>query len=546
MGKDVRAKNFKFTRRAAVGYSTATASMMAVGGLTRVSHAAVSNGKPFTFDRYQDEAPVRGGELVVSDEKAVASLDPHLESVPDPSWSLMFDRLVAYRPTGEEAEPWAIMPELAESWEFSDDGLSATFTLRQDVVFHDGSAFNAEVAQWNFDRILSDQSVLRAQLEFVTGAEALDEFTLKVNFSEENSTPALLQIAASTQMVSQQAVESMGDEEFGRAPVGTGPCRFVEWIPDDSLTLERNPDYWQMGEDGEPLPYFDTIRSLHAVDLSRASVELRSGNIMAYQFPPARDIPTLVEDPSIEFYTPPATFRADLARVMVNMNVEPFTDLLVRKAALHALDETGFANAMGPGIMEPHYSLWWAPGVIGYDEEITSPRYDPDQARALLEEAGYPDGIDIVLTIQNRTNDRQAGQILKQMWDAVGLRTEIEASERVTFNSDLSEGNYQVAVIGTSITPDPESSSANYTTGGLVNWGKYSNPDVDELVVEGRRSSDLEQRVEIYKEIQRLINADAGLKILARHPLGFATSANLGGVSSVNGSLELRYAFMKG
>ncbi|MGB3305547.1 MAG: ABC transporter substrate-binding protein [Thermomicrobiales bacterium] len=492
--------------------------------------------------RQQGAAPVRGGELIVSDEKAVASLDPHYESVPDPAHSLMFDRLIANRPTGNEDEPWAIEGELAESWEFAPDGLSMTFALRPGVVFHDGSPWNAEAAKWNFDRIKSDLSVLKSQITFITGAEAVDDMTLKLTFSEQTASPALLQIASVSQMVSKAAVEEKGDEEFGRSPVGTGPCKFVEWIPDDSLRLERNPDYWRKGDDDQPLPYFDTIKSLHAVDLARASVELRSGNIMAYQFPPARDIPTLMKDENVAFITAPATYRADLARVMINMNAEPFTDLAIRQAAFYALDEAGFANAMGPGIMEPHHSLWWAPGVLGYDESIQTIGYDPDKAKQLLADAGHPDGIDIVLTIQNRTNDRQAAQILKQMWDQVGLRTEIEAGERVTFNADLAAGKYQVAIIGTSILPDPESASSNFTTGGLANWGKYSNPEVDNLVLEGRRMDDRAERAEIYKEIQRIINADAGLKILARHPLGFATSKRLQGVTSTGGSLELRFA----
>ena len=516
---------------------------VAIAASARLDGAMAAGGQGASASlRQQDAAPVRGGELIVSDEKAVASLDPHYESVPDPAHSLMFDRLIANRPTGNEDEPWAIEGELAESWEFAPDGLSMTFALRPGVVFHDGSPWNAEAAKWNFDRIKSDLSVLKSQITFITGAEAVDDMTLKLTFSEQTASPALLQIASVSQMVSKAAVEAKGDDEFGRSPVGTGPCKFVEWIPDDSLRLERNPDYWRKGDDDQPLPYFDTIKSLHAVDLARASVELRSGNIMAYQFPPARDIPTLKNDPNIAFITAPATYRADLARVMINMNAEPFTDLAIRQAAFYALDEAGFANAMGPGIMEPHHTLWWAPGVLGYDESIQSIGYDPDKAKQLLADAGHPDGIDIVLTIQNRTNDRQAAQILKQMWDQVGLRTEIEAGERVTFNADLAAGKYQVAIIGTSILPDPESSSSNFTTGGLANWGKYSNPEVDNLVLEGRRMDDRAERAEIYKEIQRIINADAGLKILARHPLGFATSKRLQGVTSTGGSLELRFA----
>lgn len=528
------------SRRTALGYGAGTAAALATLGTGIQAAAAAPSRRELAASRAQD-APVRGGELVVSDEKAVASLDPHYESIPDPAHGLLFDRLIASRPTGDEAEPWAIEGDLAESWAFAEDGLSLTFTLRQGVTFHDGSPWDAETAKWNIDRIKSDLSVLSSQIAFVDSAEAVDASTLRLTFSEVTAEPALLQIASVSQMVSMAAVEANGDEEFGRNPVGTGPCRFVEWIPDDSLRLERNPDYWQMGDDGEPLPYFDTVRSLHAVDLARASVELRSGAIMAYQFPPARDIPTLMGDPNIAFVTAPATFRADLARIMINMESEPFSNKQLRHAAQYALDEAGFANAMGPGIMEPHHHLWWAPGVLGYDESIRSIGYDPDQATALLAEAGFPDGIDIRLKIINRTNDRQAAQIIKQMLDQVGIRTEIEAQERVTFNEDLAEGLYQIAIIGTSIQPDPESTSANFTTGGLANWGKYSNPAVDALVLEGRQSSDRDARAAIYQEVQRIMVDDAGLKILARHPLGFATSTRLSGVTSVGGSLELRF-----
>lgn len=533
------------TRRVTRRQAMAIGAGAAATAITVSPSAFAAPGPSGTvWRRAQDAAPRRGGELVVSDEKLVASLDPHYESVPDPAYSLLFDNLLVFRPTGDEAEPWALEGELAESWTFAEDGRSLDLVLRQDVVFHDGSPWDAETAKWNIERIKGELSVFRTQVEFVSGAEAVDRSTLRLTFAEPTAAPALLQLAQVSRMVSRQAVESLGEEEFGRRPVGTGPCRFVDWIPDDSLRLERNPDYWQMGDDGQPLPYFDTVRSLHAVDLARAAVELRSGSIMAYQFPPARDIPTLRQDPSVEFVTMPGIFRADLARVMLNMNAEPFSNPQLRLAAMHALDETGFANAMGPGVMEPHHTLWWAPAVLGYDEAITSPRYDAELARQALAEAGFPDGIDVVLTIQNRTNDRQAGQIIKQMLDAVGIRTEIASAERVTFNSDLANGNYQLAIIGTSINPDPELSSANFVSGGLVNWGKYSNPEVDRLVLEGRRSGDPEERAGIYKEIQRIMNADAGLKILARHPLGYATSARLHGVSSSGGNLELKFAWM--
>ena len=492
----------------------------------------------------QEAAPVRGGEVVISDEKTAASLDPHLESIPDPAWGLIWDQLFAYRPTGDEATPWALEGELAESWEFAEDGLSLTLNLREGVTFHDGSPFDAETAQWNIERLQGETSVFRTQIAFVTGTEVVDDQTLVLTFEEPTAAPALLQLAQITKMASRQAVEEMGDEEFGRAPVGTGPARFVEWIPDDRLQLEKNPDYWRLGADEQPLPYWDSVRSLHAVDLARAAVELRAGNTMAYQFPPARDIPTLLNDPNITFVTPPGTYRADLARVMINMNQAPFDDVNVRLAAQHALDEAAFANAMGPGIMEPHYTLWWAPGVLGYDEAITTAGYNPERARELLADAGHPDGLDIVLKIQNRTNDRQAGQIIKQMLDAVGIRTEIEASERVTYNADLAAGDYQISIIGTSITPDPELSSSNLLSGGLANWGKYSNPEVDELIIEARQTNDNDERAELYKEVQRIVNEDAGLKILARHPLGFMTANRLQGVTSTGGSMELRFAWI--
>lgn len=533
----------QYTRRTVLGQA----------GLAAAASAAAMHGA-FGLPEFlgarlalaQEEAgpPVRGGELVISDEKTAASLDPHFESIPDPAWTLLFDTLFTYRPTGDEAEPWAMAPALAESWEFADDGLSLTLNLRQGVTFHDGSPWDAETAQWNIDRLKSDLSVFRTQIAFVTAAEVADPATLVLTFEEPTASPALLQLAQVSRMVSRQAVESMGDEAFARAPVGTGPCTFVEWIPDDSLRLERNPEYWEMGEDGQPLPYFDTVRSLHAVDLARASVELRSGNTMAYQFPPARDIPVLLSDPNIVFVTTPGTYRADLARMMLNMTAPPFDNLALRQAALHALDEASFANAMGPGIMEPHYTLWWAPGVLGYDETITSPMFDQDRARELLAEAGHPDGIDVTLKIINRTNDRQAAQIVKQMWDAVGLRTEIEGLERVTYNAQLAESEYEAAIIGTSITPDPELSSSNLLSGGLANWGKYSNPEVDELIIAARQTSDNEERAELYKEVQRLVNADAALKVMARHPLGFMTSNRLHGVTSTGGSMELRFAWL--
>jgi peptide/nickel transport system substrate-binding protein len=134
---------------------------------------------------------------------------------------------------------------------------------------------------------------------------------------------------------------------------------------------------------------------------------------------------------------------------------------------------------------------------------------------------------------------------MQQMLEVVGFRVTIETAERVTYNQRLADRDYHISTIGTGTSPDPEQQSGNFTTGGPGNWGAYSNPEVDDLVAQARQISDIDERAELYKEVQRLIHEDGEITILSRHPAGNMSRSRLKGIRRDQVVTNLRYAWLE-
>jgi peptide/nickel transport system substrate-binding protein len=182
----------------------------------------------------------------------------------------------------------------------------------------------------------------------------------------------------------------------------------------------------------------------------------------------------------------------------------------LRKAALTALNREAIMAVIGFGQATVAPYPYWNVGMIGYDDTLPRYDYDAEAAKALLAEAGFPDGIDIKLTVIQRPLEQQTAEMIKQMWDEVGIRTELEILERTAWIAKLKEGKDFDAAFWRAIFPaDPDQNGQLLLTGANSNWGNYSNPEIDRLMAEARSTLDVAQRQDLYRQVQQHIYDDA-------------------------------------
>jgi peptide/nickel transport system substrate-binding protein len=447
----------------------------------------------------------RGGTLRFGTRMEIA---PNMDPVQNTGLSEVLANsydLLSWSVRNEKTGNWEDKPGLAESWEMTNNR-TFVLKLRKGVKFQDGSPFNAEVAKWNLDRMKNyAKSAAKDDVGAISSVDQVDENTIRINL--KGAPAGLLGILATSGrgwMASKTAVDKNGDEYLTRASAGSGPFQFVEWKTGDSMTYKKWDSYWDKGGDGQPLPYLDGIKVNFRLDKTVKALDLRSGNLDFIDEVDVKDIPALKSDPNLEFVDYP--WSAQVQFFMLNMKKAPTDNLKIRQATLYSLDRENIAKVIGKGLGGPAY-YFWGPGTLGYDE--TLPRYDfqPQKAKQLLTEAGFPNGIDIKLTVNAREPEQSLSQVMKQMWDQAGIRTTIEQLERTALVSYMQTGSHQIALSGRGWgVIDPELFARRFVTDGDFNFAHLSDPEVNKCFQEGRDESDNAKRTEIYKRCQRIIH----------------------------------------
>ncbi len=459
----------------------------------------------------------RGGTLVHSQSWTYPTLDVHLSSIPTgPAYSSLYDTLIRHELVDDKVGRYELKPGLAESWEQADPK-TIVMKLRKGVKFHDGSDFNAEVAKWNLDRMRSDKkSFARDQTAAIDTVDVVDPYTIKLNLKAPS--PAILaglsggSNGSATGMLSKVAMDKLGPDKFALNPVGTGPMKFKQMIPDDRVVLERFEDYWMKGADGKTLPYVDQFVSRYIPDPSVAMVELRSGGIHVIDNIPPKDVETVKSDPSLVYWEMP---WAGPTYFFVGFNLKsgPFaTNLKLRQAALYAIDRESMAKAIGFGIGRPALYPLWNSSHLGYDESIVKYPFDLDKAKQFLKDAGYPNGIDVNLLVIAREPENTIGQMAAEMWSKAGIKTKLETLERLSWIDRMQKFNFDSGFWRISTQPvDDDEKRRYFGTGGASNWSSVADPELDKLMEQGGTTYDVKQRAEYYKKALTLIQEKAYL-----------------------------------
>ena len=448
--------------------------------------------------------PRRGGTITGAQQNDWEGFDPHRQTSSPGAFPLIYDTLVRWsvQPDGT----LKAQPGLATEWQLAND--AAVFKLRQGVKFHDGSDWNAEVAKFNIERLMDDKSSARSFVASIASAEVVDPYTLKLNLkTPAGSLLSNLSQAADgrTFMISKAMAEKAGDK-YGTSPdttAGTGPMKLVEWVQGSNHVVQRTGNYWENGADGQPLPYFDTLNVRFIADDSVRMVELRSGNVDVINNVQAKDVQAAQQDPAIDLVENP--YQVSAYQFTFSAKSEKFNNLKLRQAVQYAINRDAVAKVLGQGIGSA-MNYFLVKGYLGYDESLPHYTYDPAKAKQLLSEAGYPDGIDITLSTINRSVDQQQAQILQQMLEQVGIRTNLEVLERIAWVNKMQTLDYDMSTYFTTMRPDPDSIlGGRFETGDGKNYSGMSDSTLDQLLAKGRASYQDAERAAAYKDVQQRI-----------------------------------------
>jgi len=446
-----------------------------------------------------------GGTLTVAVPETFSGFDP-FEDIGRLDYNVavnVFDTLTTYGPD------YVPRPMLAESWEQTDE-TTWVFTLRQGVVFHDGTAFDAEAAKYSLDKLLA--SSFGDQFEAVETVEATGEHEITVTTARPMPTLLAQLTQPYAAMVSPTAYEA-DPEGFAQNPVGSGPFAFASWDQRSSLTLERNADYWRTDADGEAYPYLDAVEWEILPDAESAALALQAGEVDLLYKVPLPFVQALEAAPATEVYETP-TLGWEF--VMFRVDRPPFDNRHLRRAVQFAIDRQAIVETVAFGHAVPALgpippNSWAYDPAIETEGEIAATD-QPNKVDAELEAAGMPDGFSFTLVHPTLEPFNALAQALQGQLAEHDITVELDGKEIGAALDDLFSSNFEALLIDWSGRIDEALTFPSFfTTDGFNTFGKYGNPAVDPLVAEAGEVSDIERRAELYQEAQDLIVADSPL-----------------------------------
>ena len=428
-----------------------------------------------------------------------------------------------------------IQPGLAHAWNWSDDALRLTLHLRQDVSFHNGEPFDAEAARFSLEQLMA--STFLATFTNDLGLQRVvvdDPHTITLHF-EQPAGNAEFVLARASFVVPPVYYEQVGAQGFASRPVGTGPYAFVEWVRDDRVVFEAFDGYW--GDD----PRLERIvwRIIPEASSRVAALEAGEVDLITDVVPGARS--RIIGNPNLELVSRPGLRK--FATFFEMRYDHPVADARVRRALNYAVDKSALV-ALFEGEATALEGQYLTEGILGFNPDVDPFHYDPDAARALLAEAGYPDGFAMTLkyTVGRYPLDREMGEVVAAYLEAVGIRVEQIPLDIVEFNRQHAEEEtmgpaWQWGLL----TPaDP------HMTLGLFRPGTFfqrypDDPTIAELFAAGLREVDPTRRETIYQELVLRWNEDPlGIYTIVPNDLYAIRADVVGFVPRIDQVVDLR------
>ena len=437
------------------------------------------------------------GTLVMIIESSPTNLDPRvgLDAQSERIDDLIFDDLLA------RDDHLNVRPALAERWEIPDPK-TYVFHLHKGVRFHDGRALTSRDVKWTFDSLLQGKirSTKAAAYRLVDHIDAPDDYTVVFHLKEPFAT-LLWNLSDGAIGI----VPYGSGNELSQHPIGSGAFRFVSAEQDKDVVIVRNDGYWGSK------PLLKQVHFIVVPDTTTRALELRKGSAdIAINALTSDMVLTLQRDPNLQVLRAPGTVLSYLA---FNMRDSTLKEVSVRQALAYAIDRRPMIHYLWRDFARPAYSIL-PPESWAYNPDVPHYDYNPERARQLLDQAGYPadHGVRFHLTMKTSTEEstRLLAAVLQQQLREVGIALDIRTYEFATFFSDVTHGEFQLYSlrwIGGNEDPDIFEyvfHSSKFTPHG-ANRSFYTNPRVDALIDQARGELDQNARKQIYAEIQRIL-----------------------------------------
>ena len=406
-------------------------------------------------------------------------------------------------------------------------GKTVTIKLRPGVKFHDGEPFNAEAAKFNLERHLTMQGSFRkAEIAQIDRVEVVDPLTIRLQLK----TPFAPLIAQLTDragmMVSPKAAQALGDK-FGTAPVCAGPYKFVERVPQDRIVVERFKDYWDKDHVS-----IDRIVYRPIQDSTVRLANLKSGQLDLLERLLATDVDEVKNDPKLRLAT-----GTELGYQGVTMNIgngdkanNPLgKNWKVRQAFDLSLDRDAINQVVFNGLHRTN-NQWISPLNPYYMPKYPTPKRDVAKAKALLKEAGVTTPLALDFMVPNNPESRAVAEVMQSMAGEAGFDLKIRVTEFATSLNEAEKGNYQLYFLAWSGRTDPDGNIFSMATcNGPLNYGRYCDPKVDDLLTKARTATTMPERKAIYEQAAAEILPRGGILYLYHRTLLFAHTTRLAG-----------------
>lgn len=407
------------------------------------------------------------------------------------SWQL-YDSLVWFGEGGK------IIPQLAESWEVSEDGTEYTFHLREDVLFHNGEPFNADAVVFNWERAANGDFEYSNLWQSATAVEAVDEYTVKITLESPDAL-FLGTVADNWAMIPPGYFEEVGQEGFEEHPMGTGPYKFVEWVKGDHITLEANEEYWG------GMPKIKTVIYRPIPESSTRVAAIQTGEVDIVTRLSSEEAQSLLGVENVQVIKYPVERVYYIAFNNLTSGVgQPTEDPLVRQAMNYAVDVDTIIDALFDGFAEPA-SGYVVAGELGYGN-VEPFGYDPDKARELLAEAGYPDGfsMDMACPAGAYTHFEEVCEAIVGYLGEVGIEVNLEIMESGQY-WDMEAAKELPPLFGDSWSATGGEAFRRLlgALGGMdSSYSAWSDPEIDRLLEKIQATADQDERAAVYEELQ--------------------------------------------
>jgi peptide/nickel transport system substrate-binding protein len=468
-------------------------------------------------------ASVSAADLKIGLAADVSSLDPHyLNIAPNIAFaSHIFDALVNTDANGK------LVPGLATSWR-AVDATTWEFKLRKGVKFHDGSDFTAEDAIFSLDRpaaLTTSPGPFTSYTKQIVAKKIVDPYTIRLTTAAPYGPLAL--DMSTIFIVSKKAAQNATTDDFnsGKALIGTGPYKFVSFKRGDRIEVARNDNYWGGKSD------WDKVTFRIITNAAPRMAALLAGDVDAIESVPTADIAKLKTNPKFKLETriswrtifwhldQSAKTTGDITdKAGKPLPTNPLRDIRVRQAISKAINRQVLVERTMEGLAVPASNIV-APGVFGYNDALKVDGYDPEGAKKLLAQAGYPNGFAMTIHGPNDRyiNDAQVVQTVAQFLNRIGIQTKVETLPLSVYFTKARAGDFGVALLGWGTLAGDFGlrtlvGTTNPDTGwGSWNWGKYSNPAVDKLIASSLGSVDQAKREGFAKEAAALALKDVAV-----------------------------------